>query len=310
MREAAKVQDCIIVGGGPAGLTAAIYLARFHLSVTVFDDHQSRASRIPLTRNHAGFPKGIAGEDLMRRMRRQAMKFGARLVPEQVESLRREGLRFHLQTSTGAYQAAKVLIASGVVNLRPVMPEDLHAQALSRGLIRYCPVCDGYEVTGRRIAALGTGAHALREACFLRSYSSDVTLISPHGPHRLSADELRCVDEWNIRTRDGPVTDIQPESHGISLRIDGRLDDFDTLYVALGTKPRAELAITAGAATAAEGCIMVNRHQMTSVEGLYAAGDVVEGLDQISVAMGQAAIAATAMRNAISAEHRLIYAAT
>lgn len=306
MREAVKVQDCIIIGGGPAGLTAAIYLARFHLSVTVFDDHQSRTALIPLTRNHAGFPKGISGADLLRRMRHQAETFGVTLVFERVQALHAAGRSFRVETTAGLYQAGKVLLATGVVNLRPMMPDELHAEAVSRGLIRYCPVCDGYEVTGRRIAALGTGEHAFREACFLRSYSSQVTLIAPHGPHRLGVDELQHLEDLTIRALDGPVTDIQPEPHGISLRIDGRVEDFDTLYIALGTKPRSELASDAGAETTAEGCLVVNRHQMTSIEGLYAAGDVVEGLDQISVAMGQAAIAAMAMRNAINAKHPLL----
>lgn len=307
MPEAAAEQDCIIVGGGPAGLTAAIYLARFRLSVAVFDDQQSRAALIPVTRNHAGFPDGIAGEELLRRMRWQAEKFGALLVPERVESLRRGARGFSAETTGGSHRAKKVLLAPGVANMRPVMPEELHEEAVKRGLIRYCPVCDGYEVTGRNIAVLGTGTHALQEACFLRSYSAEVTLIAPHGPHRFSSEEGARLNHWNIRACDGPVTDIQPDGRTISLRVDGRLNDFDTLYAALGTKPRTELADDLGAAATDQGCIVVNRQQMTSVEGLYAAGDAVEGLDQISVAMGQAAIAAMAMRNAISEEQPLLY---
>ena len=113
--------DCLVIGGGPAGLTAAIYLARFHLSVLVVDAGHSRAGMIPKTRNHAGFPEGITGPNLLRRMNQQARIFGARILEASVETLERDGDGFCARGSFGAMQARAVLLATGVVNNRPIL---------------------------------------------------------------------------------------------------------------------------------------------------------------------------------------------
>ena len=293
------VHDCVVIGGGPAGLTAAIYLARFHLSVMVLEDQRSRAALIPVSHNHAGFPAGIPGTELLNRMRRQAESYGAVLRQAKAEGLARAGTRLRIATDTGEFHAETVLLATGVVNLRPDMTDTQHDEALARGLLRYCPVCDGYEVTDRRIALLGSGEHALKEAEFMRSYSPDVTLVAPFGRHDFTTEQRALIARWNIHCIDGPLRGIELLTRGIALRLDGGTRHFDTLYAALGTKPRSELACAIGAETGPDGAILVDCHQMTSVTGLYAAGDVVKGLDQISNAMGHAAVAATAMRNAI-----------
>ena len=136
------VLDCLIIGGGPAGLTAAIYLARFHLDILVVDSGKSRALWIPCTRNHAGYPDGIEGKELLRRMREQACKYGAKIESEFVTKLDRNP-RSGLFTATwgsGEATARSVLVATGVSNRRPPMDEDLHDDALARGQVRYCPI--------------------------------------------------------------------------------------------------------------------------------------------------------------------------
>ncbi len=294
-----REHDCVIIGGGPAGLTAAIYLARFHLPAAVLDDGQSRAALIACTHNHPGFPDGVAGAELLHRMTRQAESFGARIIRERADSVVAEGQGFRIGTHTMELHAAKVLLATGVRNLRPGMPGALHDEALASGLLRYCPVCDGFEVTDRRVGLLGTGGHGLREAQFIRSYTADVTLVAPYGPHAFTQPQREGLRRWGIAAVDGPVTGIAIGDGCMELRLKTRALRFDSVYVALGTEVRSELARCAGAQTSHDGSILVDRHQMTSVEGLYAAGDVVKGLDQIGNAMGQAGIAATAMRNAI-----------
>lgn len=297
--------DCIVIGGGPAGLTAAIYLTRFHLSVAVFDDGRSRAAQIPLTRNLAGYPVGVGGRDLLRRMRVQAEGFGASVLEDTVEAVAPENGGFSVQAGERNHRARKVLLATGVINLAPPMSAEDHDDALRRGLLRYCPICDGYEVTDRRVALLGSGSHGIAEAQFLRSYARDVTLVAPDGRHRFDASDRDSLAAWGIAAVDGPVSAITPGRDDIALMVEGAEHRFDTLYAALGTELRSELARGTGAQTAADGALLVDRHQMTSVEGLYAAGDVVKGLDQIAAAMGQAAIAATDMRNTLCAERPL-----
>lgn len=297
--------DCIVIGGGPAGLTAAIYLARFHLSVMVVEDGRSRACLIPVSHNHAGFPEGIAGAELVRRMSDQAQRYGAEFRAAKAAALSPVAGGFLVSIGDRSFHARAVLLATGVVNRRLAMPDDVHDEALFRGLLRYCPICDGYEVTDSDIAILGSDDHALREAEFLRSYTARVTLISPEETHRLGAEQISRAGDWGIVLADGPIRKFAIDGDRIAISLPGGVRHFDSAYMAIGSDIRSELASAAGAKLAEDGCILVDRHQATSIEGLYAAGDVVLGLDQISNAMGQAGVAATAIRNALCAKSPL-----
>ena len=300
------MDDCIIIGAGPAGLTAAIYLSRYHLSIRLFDSGDSRAALIPCTHNHAGFPGGISGKDLLERMREQARDFGAIREEKRVEHLAQVADGFTVGTDTGTYRARTVLIATGAVNLHPPgMDAALHDEALSRGLLRYCPVCDGYEVTDKRVAVIGSGNHGTREAEFLRGYTKDITLISPLAEHELD-DECRArLEDAGVAIVAGPCGGYAIHDDRLTLKTgEGRLA-FDSVYPALGLHTRSELAVEAGAKATQDGCLVVDDHLETTVPGLYGAGDVVIGLDQISHAMGQAGVAATAIRNYLAKERPL-----
>ena len=289
--------DCIIIGGGPAGLTAAIYLSRFHLTVQVIDNGKSRALWIPCTHNHAGFPDGITGSGLLQRMREQAEKYGSVVGNGHVGRIEKDGELFSAEWGEGPCLARSVLLATGVQNRRPSIDEALHADALAQGFIRYCPVCDGYEATDQNIGVIGSGERGLGEAVFLRSFSGRVTLIAPDGDHEHD-DALRLKAEHHgIVLVDGPahvtaITDAQ-----IVVDTPARALSFDTIYPALGSDTNSDLAIALGADVNEFGCIKTDAHQRTSVHGLYAAGDVVIGLDQISHAMGEGGVAATTIRN-------------
>jgi thioredoxin reductase (NADPH) len=298
--------DCLIVGGGPAGLTAAIYLARFHLSLKVLDAGDSRAAQIPCTHNHAGFPEGISGEDLLARMKEQAQLYGAAIETGRVTRIDRDDGAFCVEWGSGPVRTRTVLLATGVRNRRPSMDEAVHDAALARGLIRYCPICDGYEVTDKRVGVIGDDSHGVAEAAFLRGYTADVTLIAPDMAHDLvEADQTR-LRGLGIRTIDGPCRTISTEGEQIMVETPGGRFAFDSLYPALGSDVRNELACQLGAALNDTGCILIDGHQRTNVPGLYAAGDVVIGLDQISHAMGEGGVAATTIRNDLAKERPLL----
>ena len=292
--------DCLIIGGGPAGLTAAIYLSRFHLSVRVIDEGQSRALWIPTSHNHAGFPDGIAGSELLERMRAQAVKYGSQLSTGRVSTLTVGEGGFEAEWGEGIRRAKTVLIATGVQNRRPSIDEELHATALADGLIRYCPVCDGYEVTDADVGVIGTGERGLGEAMFLRSFTPRVTLIAPDGQHELDVSELGQVAEYGIRLVNGPAHITASENDRIAVDTGEGALTFDTIYPALGSDTNSALAIAIGADTNEFGCIKVDSHQRTNIPRLYAGGDVVIGLDQISHAMGEGGVAATTIRNDLS----------
>ena len=293
------ILDCLVVGGGPAGLTAAIYLARFHLDILVVDGGKSRAALIPCTRNHAGYPDGIVGTELLQRMRDQACKYGAKIETEYVTKMERDATTglFTATWGSGCATARAVLLATGVTNRRPPMDEELHDDALSRGLIRYCPICDGYEVTDKKVGVIGSDSHGVAEALFIRSFTADVTLIAPDKAMRLKPEDQQKLKDAQIDCVDGPTQAVAIAHDHIVIDTAEGHHTFDSIYPALGSDTHTQLAEMVGADLSNEDCIKVDSHQRTSVPGLYAAGDVVIGLDQISHAMGEGGVAATTIRN-------------
>jgi thioredoxin reductase (NADPH) len=281
--------DCLIVGGGPAGLTAAIYLARYRRNVVVFDSGESRAALIPESHNYPGFAHGISGGKLLGILAGQAETYGVRIVRSPVISLARRESGFVAVYSGGEVAARFALLATGIVDVTPEL-EDLD-KAISEGLIRYCPVCDGFEAIDRRIAVLGSGDDAAAKARFLRTYSKNVTLLSQSGGALKDAEKQSASE--NGYAIEGPVTGLTRSQHGIRAQLGPRHLDFDIVYPAMGCDVRSGLACALSAATTDVGCLKVDGHQRTSVEGLYAAGDVVSDLHQIAVATGHAAVAAT-----------------
>ena len=294
--------DCLVIGGGPAGLTAAIYLARFRLGVTVVDAGSSRADLIPLSHNHAGYPEGIGGRDLVARMREQAELYDVPIVSDEVVALDRDGELFvAVGAAGGTWRARSVLLATGVVNHRPEMDDDLHDAALAAGRLRYCPICDGYEVTDRRVGVIARGTKGPDEAVFLRGYTKDVTLIALDGAAGWQDARAR-LEDAGIALADGPVAGFVLEDAGLRVDLPGGPILLDSLYPAMGSDIRSDLAKRLGANVSPDGCLEVDDHQRTTVAGLYAAGDVVKGLDQISHAMGEGGVAATTIRNDLAKE--------
>ena len=299
--------DCLIIGGGPAGLTAAIYLARFHLDIQVVDAGNSRASWIPCSHNHAGYPDGINGKELLRLMREQAQKYGAKITTARVHRLDKDedGL-FTAEWGAGPKRARTVLLATGLTNRRPPMDIDLHDEAMSRGLIRYCPICDGYEVTDKRVGIIGSGKGGVGEAIFLRSYTADVTLIAPDAALDLTEEERQRLEAAGVKTVDGPAQAVGMTEACITVDTAEGHYTFDSIYPALGSDTHTQLGEMVGAKLAEDGCFLCDEKMRTTVEGLYAAGDVVHGLDQISHAMGEGGQAATTIRNDLAAKSPLM----
>ena len=298
--------DCLIIGGGPAGLTAAIYLARFHLKILVVDAGKSRAGMIPCTRNHAGFPDGISGTELIARMKEQAQAYGTRIEEDFVTRLDCEGELFTGTWGSGSATARTVLLATGVSNRRPPMDEELHDDALARGLIRYCPICDGFEVTDKRVGVIGGEAHGVAEALFLRSFTKDVTLIAPDSELKLPVEDHASLKAAGVVMVDGPAQAVAISDECIVVDTAEGHYTFDSVYPALGSDTHTQLAEMVGARLSDGRCIGVDAHQRTSVPGVYAAGDVVIGLDQISHAMGEGGVAAVTIRNDLAKEMPLL----
>lgn len=299
----AGILDCLIVGAGPGGLTAATYLMRFHRRVLIVDAGASRARWIPTSHNCPGFPMGVHGTTLLERMREQATGYGTEIVDGCVEQLKRgEDGTFEAIAGDGRHWRARyVILATGIVDRMPAM-QGLPA-AIDAGVVRLCAVCDGYEASDERIAVYGPVNDAIGHALFLRTFSSDVSVV-PLEAERVDSERARQVHEAGINLYP-PADAMAFDGRSAIVEFDEAGEQrFNTLYPVLGGEPQAGLAQALGARCDEHGELIVDDHQQTSIDGLYAIGDVVSALNQIAVAVGHAAIASTAVHNRLPRNFR------
>ena len=236
----------------------------------------------------------------------QAERYGVAFERDRVTRLDPVEGGFEATWGAGSARAKTVLLATGVRNRRPDMDEELHDEALARGLIRYCPICDGYEVTDKKVGVIGSGSHGVAEAVFLRGYTADITLIAPDQAHQLDEADQKRLRDNGIDCIDGPARGVATQKDCIVVETASGFHAFDSVYPALGSDTHTELAEQIGVELNGDtGCIAVDDHQRTNVPGAYAAGDVVIGLDQISHAMGEGGVAATTIRNDLAKERPL-----
>lgn len=299
MMQPGAAVEAIVIGAGPAGLTAALYLARYRRSVLVLHDGKSRALRIPRTHNVPGFPEGVEGPHLIARMSAHAEEYGARIEAAEISEIARVESGFRLRAADGrSFESRAVILATGIFLNQVDLPWEQHEAAIAAGVLRYCPICDGYEHRDCKIAVLGQDSNGAAEALFLRGYSTDITLMPLHHPELTDAQAAELADA-NIVVRKGALRALTPGKESIEILLEGDIaaEGYDVLYPALGCRPRAELAEQLGVATAECGSVVASALKDSGVPGFIAAGDVLEGLDQIAVAMGHGAQAATNIHN-------------
>ena len=296
--------DCAIIGGGPAGLTAALYLARFRRRVVVIDAGHSRAALIPVSHNYPGFPQGVSGNELLRRLREQARRYGVEILRGTAHSLARLHPGFQLKADQRPIGAKTVLLASGVLDRKPAIPD--MREATLAGAVRWCPICDGYEVQDQRVGLISPPAEGYRHALFLRTYTRELKWFVQGDADEISNAELAVLAELDIELVRSPITEIRPlpGPQVILSTQAGKPYRVDTLYPMVGCQPRVELLDGLGTRQDEFQQLWVDEHQQTSVAGLYAAGDVVHALNQMSVGAAHAATAATAIHRALPRNYR------
>ncbi|HEY0857623.1 MAG TPA: NAD(P)/FAD-dependent oxidoreductase [Albitalea sp.] len=294
---AGRQPEVLVIGGGPAGLAAALYLARFRRRVLLVEDGHSRAAHIPRSHNYPGFPDGVAGTDLLAAMRSQAARYGAQFATGRVESVTVEPEGFTVGWNGSAASPRKLVLATGVSDVAPAMPH--LAQALQEGALRYCPVCDGFEVIDQSVGLLVDDGSDTQEALYLRHFTDRVTLFPVSSGVHFSEAQRHELDAAGVRRVDEPVESLRLWEGRVTVRHGARESVVDSLYGGLGLKVHSDLGQRLGAQHDDHGYLLTDRHQETTVKGLYAAGDVVKALNQIAVAVGQAAVAASAIHLAL-----------
>jgi thioredoxin reductase (NADPH) len=292
--------DCLIVGGGPGGMTAAIYLARMNRKALLVDAGGSRASLIPRSYNHPGFPGGIRGKDLIARMREQLRDLEVEVWEEMASNLKRrpDGF-FELRTDRRKAVSQNVIFATGLDDNLPPL-DDAH-QLVVEGHLRICPICDGYEIAGRPAVVLGSTMRAVAEARFLKSFTTSISIVTLGCLPEWDAETDRMLIDEGIDVLKSPLIAATREGGGeMNLTLEeGRRLSQVVLYSALGVGPRCSLAAQLDIAMEEDGRIAIGAHQETSVAGCYGVGGVVTGLNQLGVAMAQGEVAAVAVHNSL-----------
>lgn len=283
------MHDVIIIGKGPAGMSAALYTVRANLKTLIVGRNDSRLLKADRIDNYFGFSKTISGAELLKEGEAQVLRLGAEIAEEEVMSLGRDG-PFIVETEKRKYEAKALLLATGQPQ-NPVKVENLAAFE-GRG-ISYCVTCDGFFYNNLKVGVLGFKDYAVHEAIELLNYTKDITIYTNGQPPELSEKYQDEVVRFNVN-----VKQIKKLEGGESLQrvhfADGTSEELEGLFVAYESASSTDFARKLGILT--EGtAVTVDGRQRTNIEGLFAAGDCTGGLKQISTAVGQGAVAGKAM---------------
>jgi thioredoxin reductase (NADPH) len=268
--------DCLIVGGGPAGLSAAIYMGRFRRSTLVIDDAQGRWTYGQRTENYLGFPRGVSSRRLQALGKAQARRFGVEFEAATVERVDAGPRGFRLRTTAGNRRARTVVWAAGVEDRWPSFPG---ARGLVGRRLFWCLVCDGWRTRDRALLLLGDSAPDARTALQFLTYTSRITfLVDPDG-RRLSRVLRARLEAAGISVLEGKLRSARKlASEALGVHLDGgRRLEADYIFSLLGhtvkTGPIRGLALSFSPL----GHVRLDAKHRSGLSGFYAAGDVTDG---------------------------------
>lgn len=289
-----ELWDAVIVGGGLAGLSAAIYLGRSRRHTLVVDNGHSMARWEPAVENYLGFPQGLSGRSLLDRGQAQVQRFGARVIADEIVRIRRPSDAFLVEGSDDSYRGRRVLLATGLTHLLPDIPG---AEVCLGRTVLFCKDCDAYRVQGKRIAVYGRRNEAARYALAMLAFSPSITIVT--NGQRPAWDPLyqAYLSEYGIRVRAEPVKELVHRDGTVQMVVfrSGEPCEVQAMFTTRGDVFHTALAEGLGAAEDAEGQLIVDADMRTTIEGLYAAGCVTPANCQMIIAAGQGATAAQAI---------------
>ena len=289
-----NTREVVIIGGGIAGLSAAIYLGRAQRETLVIDSGHSMAQWEPTVENYLGFPKGVSGEDLLRSGREQAEHHQVKFARDEIERVRSEKDAFVLQGKKRSYRANKLLIATGIFHIPPEIPGV--KECLGHSMF-FCKDCDGYRVREKGIAICGANNDAADYALGMLLYSPCVVIATNGETPRWNSKHAEWLREYEIPVYQARVVDVNHQDRKIlGLRLeDGSEVKIDYIFTTRGDIFHTELAESLGAKLDEDGQLQVDQCMRTSVRNLYAAGCVTPANCQMIIAAGQGAAAAQAI---------------
>jgi len=290
-----QTRDVLVVGGGLAGLSAAVYLGRAMRDALVIDNGKPMARWEPDVQNYLGFPEGISGAELIKRGRQQAERYQVELAEDEViDALREEDGAFVLRGRKSTYQGKKMLLATGIFHIPPDIAGV--SECLGKSLF-FCKDCDGYRVQDKHIGIYGANNEAVRYALGMLLYSATVVIVTNGHRIRWDARHAAWLEEYHIPVFTRRIVSVDHCDHQIqSLTMeDGLRVELEVLFTTRGDVYHNKLAEGLGAKLSSEGEIIVDANQRTTVPGLYAAGCVTPANCQMIIAAGQGAVAAQAI---------------
>lgn len=288
---AEDLYDIIIVGGGPAGLTAGIYGVRSGLKTLLLEGRKlgGRALDAHWIDNFPGFPEGISGAELMERFVAQAKRFGVEFRTEKILELSIVGEMKMVVTRRGVYQAKGIVIATGIQRKQLRVPGEMEFKGIG---VSYCTLCDGPLFSNRVVAVIGSGKDAVEEALSLAELAEKVYAIPGVKGYGAEVNELqKLAENEKVEIIDGlDVESIGGERAVTHVKLKSsppRKLNVDGVFVILENIPTTEIIREAGVLTNKSGCIIVDEDQQTNIEGVFAAGDCVCGGMQVVMAAGE-----------------------
>jgi thioredoxin reductase (NADPH) len=291
--------DCAIVGGGPAGLSAALYLGRLRRSVVVIDDKEGRSTWQQINRNYLGFPDGIHATALRELGEEQARRYGAEFVDARATGVRVSGegrdRRFTVSTTRGEQVARTLILATGVTDRFPKF--DGSEECIGKSMF-WCTICDGYESIGKRVVVLGNNDRAASLALELLDFTKTITLVSGDEPFDLEPRRRQALGEQGVPMYESACNIYRCTTEGElgSVELDDGTElDLDMLFVAQWIKPNTQLASQLNMHQDEHGYIRADAEQCTNVDGVFAAGDVTRLHNhQVTSAVHEGGMAAAA----------------
>jgi thioredoxin reductase len=310
-----QVYDCIIIGAGPAGLSAALFLARYRRRVLTFHNSSPRNLYSHGVHGFLGH-HGITPTELLARGRDEVTTHGGLVIEGCVTAVQKVGEEHFRVTmgneeeagAKGTFEARRLLLATGLRDLTPDCPgfRDFYGAS-----VFHCPDCDGFEVTGKRVAVLGSGRETVGFTLNLLTWTDKLTLMTDGHGSELTEEHRAKLTEFDIPVTDNRITRLEGDTKAHRLaRVcfeEGAPLECDALFFNLGTFPASNLHETLGCRLDAEcGLIWVDEEQQTSVEGVYAAGDITPRSQLAVVAAAEGAMAAIHIHKSLTPPERRI----
>lgn len=289
-----RSHEVIIIGGGLAGLSAAIYLGRSKRDTLLIHTNRSMAKWEADVQNYLGFPEGIDGEDLLARGMEQVVRFDVTIIEDDIRSLILDGDAFCLRGAGTVYRARRVLLATGLTHLPPEIPGV--RECLGQSLF-FCKDCDAYRVQGKKIVVIGGNNEAADYALAMLLFTSSVMICTNGQTPHWDADHAGWLEEYAVSVRQNRIRSVWHDDGQLTAVTfeQGDSVDVDGAFTTRGDVVHNDLAESAGAKLNEEGQIIVDHCLKTTVPGLYAAGCVTPANCQMIIAAGQGAIAGQAI---------------